>query len=84
MLWSDHRRYHQTSLTEETHFPNPANYTNLDHFLHDIRLAVNQEKKYRRLHNLTTDEARHEHQLERLSLHYDELLQSSDFQFDVI
>lgn len=66
--WSDSRRFHQTSIVEETSFPLASNYNNLDNFLHDIRLAVNQEKKYRRLNHLTSNEARYERSLERLSL----------------
>lgn len=82
MIWSDHKRYHQTSLAEPTIFPNPDNYNNLDKFLHDIRLAVLQEKKYRRHHQLGTYQARLDHHLDIISRQYSDMLNT--IEFDVI
>lgn len=82
MTWSDNCRFKPTA--SEPTFPQAHNYTNLDHFLHDVRLAVNCERKFRRTYNLLTDEARLNFQLDRIALQYDDLFSSPNFSFDVI
>lgn len=61
-MWNDHNRYRHTNINKPTIFPSAIHYKNLDNFLHDVRMAIRQEKQHRRLMSEST---RYELYLER-------------------
>ena len=53
-MWNDTHRYYTYPYDNPPIFPRPENYSNLDNFLHDISIAVHDEKIYRHNQQLTT------------------------------